>query len=121
MQWSYVKRLLMASSLGGLAIAAFASVAKAEYSVLLSSGESQTYEGYFFANEDVYASCDSDCTDLDIYLYDAYTGELVTSDTLTDANPIVTAPYEGDFLVETYMVSCSTSVCAAWTDSDHGF
>ncbi len=87
----------------------------------LMSGDSETYEGYFLANEDIYASCDQNCQDLDIYLYDAFTGELIASDTHADANPVVTAPYDGDFLVETAMITCYADACETWTDSDHGF
>ncbi|MBE7380344.1 MAG: hypothetical protein F6J95_002900 [Leptolyngbya sp. SIO1E4] len=108
--------------LSGVAVAGTASLVKAQSrTTFLSSGDSVTYEGYFLADEDVYASCDADCEDLDIYLYDAFTGELIASDTLVDANPIVTAPYDGDFVVEAVMVTCYAEVCEAWTDSDYGF
>lgn len=108
---------LVSIFLGGIANLASAEVR----TTFLASGESETYEGYFLADEDIYANCDDNCTDLDIFLYDAYTGELIESDTLLDANPVVTAPYDGDFLVETLMVTCNTDVCEAWTDSDEGF
>ncbi|MEO1299532.1 MAG: hypothetical protein AAFW75_27900 [Cyanobacteria bacterium J06636_16] len=106
----------------GGAIAGMPYLAQAQArTAFLESGASETYEGYFLANEDIYASCDANCEDLDIYLYDAFTGELIASDTLTDANPVVTAPYDGDFLVETAMITCHASTCETWTDSDHGF
>ncbi|NER78457.1 MAG: hypothetical protein F6K42_02550 [Leptolyngbya sp. SIO1D8] len=108
--------------LTGAAIAGTASFVKAQsYTDFLASGDSVTYEGYFLADEDIYGSCDENCEDLDIYLYDAFTGELIESDTLADANPIVTAPYDGDFLVETVMVTCYSSACETWVDSDYGF
>ena len=73
------------------------------------------------AGEVVNATCDSDCTDLDIMLYDATSGELVASDTLVDAQPVVAAPYEGNFVIEVVMASCSVEPCATWTTSEHGF
>jgi len=105
------------------AIAGTASLLQAQEvrTTFLASGESEIYEGYFLADEDIFASCDANCEDVDIYLYDAYTGELIASDTLVDAEPIVTAPYEGDYIVETYMVTCYAEACEAWTDSDYGF
>ncbi|MDB9525570.1 hypothetical protein PN498_06190 [Oscillatoria sp. CS-180] len=119
-------RGLMAFGLGGSAIMLSAPVANADSydssrADFLSSGETAIYEGFFLADENIFASCDADCDDLDIYLYDAYTNELIESDTLVDSNPIVTAPYEGDFVVEVVMVTCYTEICEAWTDSDHGF
>lgn len=117
-----ILRGLMGCAIGGSAIALTATTATAEpYTAFLSTGEVEVYEAYLLAGENLFASCDLDCEDLDIYLYDAYTGELVESDTLADAEPIVTAPYEGTFLVETTMVFCDASFCEAWTDSDEGF
>jgi hypothetical protein len=116
------KRGLAMAGLASLVLAGAATLARAEVRIaFLASGESETYEGYFLADEDIYAYCDDNCQDLDIFLYDAYTGELIESDTLIDANPVVTAPYDGDFLVETLMVTCNADVCEAWTDSDEGF
>lgn len=116
------KRALASLGMGSAAIAIVATAAHAEpYTAFLASGESATYEGYFWVDEDIYADCDEACKDLDIYLYDAASGELIASDTLTDAHPVVTAPYEGEFLVETVMVVCAVDVCQAWTDSDEGF
>ena len=118
-------KLAIAVGMGGVMTASLASGAIAQepepYTTFLSSGESEIYEGYLLAGEAVYASCDFDCGDLDIYLYDAQTGELMESDTLLDAQPIVVAPYDGDFIIETVMVTCSTSICEAWTNSDEGF
>jgi hypothetical protein len=56
-----------------------------------------------------------------VYLYDAVSGDLVASDTLLDAYPIVTAPYEGYFFIEVFMVDCEAGACETWTDSDVGF
>ena len=118
----YGKKLAAVIGFSSLAIAATGLAVRADVrSADLSSGESEVYKGYFLANEDIYASCDANCEDLDIYLYDAYTEELIESDTLADANPVVTAPYDGEFLVETVMVVCTVDTCEAWTDSDAGF
>ncbi|MDA0672984.1 MAG: hypothetical protein O3C67_04660 [Cyanobacteria bacterium] len=111
-----------ALTLGAIAVVGSAGMAQAQSrSDWLSSGESVTYEGYLFADENVYSACDDNCLDLDIYLYDAVSGDLVASDTLLDAYPIVTAPYEGSFLIEVFMVDCRASTCETWTDSDYGF
>lgn len=107
-------------SLGAIAMLPLAAHAQSRTG-FLASGESEVYEGYFLADEAIYADCDADCDDIDIYLYDAYTGELVSSDIEVDASPVVFAPYEGDFLVETTMVTCDYSICEVWTDSDYGF
>lgn len=105
-----------------LALAGGAGLAQAQSRTdWLSSGQSVSYNGYLYAGENVYATCDGDCTDLDIMLYDANSGQLVDSDTLMDDQPVVTAPYEGSFVIEVVMASCSIEPCAAWTDSDYGF
>lgn len=109
-------------ALGAIAVAATASIAQAQSRVdWLASGDSMSYDGYLLAEEAVFASCDSDCADLDIFLYDAISGELVASDTLVDAAPVVVAPYEGDFVIQVVMASCSLEPCETWTDSDAGF
>lgn len=109
-------------TLGAIAIATTATVAQAQSRAdWLNQGETVTYDGYLLADEAVFASCDSDCDDLDIFLYDAASGALVASDTLLDAVPRVVAPYSGNFLIEVVMASCSVSPCATWTDSDAGF
>jgi hypothetical protein len=109
-------------SLAALSLAGTAGLAQAESrSDWLSEGESITYEGYLLEGEDVFGACDEDCTDLDIYLYDAVSGDLIAEDVLVDSFPVVTAPYDGDFLIEVYMVTCSVEPCLAEIDSDHGF
>ncbi|MBD1914552.1 MULTISPECIES: hypothetical protein [Cyanophyceae] len=109
-------------ALGAIAIATTATIAQAQSRAdWLSTGETITYEGYLLADEAVFASCDDDCSDLDMFLYDAQSGELVASDTLVDAVPGVVAPYEGNFLIELVMASCSVEPCATWTESDAGF
>ena len=94
---------------------------------ILSTDESAMMTGYLYEGESVYAICDQDCSDIDLYLYnedgspayDIY-GNAV-SDIATDAFPVVTAPYEGTFMIEAYMSSCSTSVCSVSVSSDNGF
>lgn len=109
-------------SLAALTLASTAGLAQAQSrSDWLNEGESVTYEGYLLGGEDVFASCDEDCTDLDIFLYDAVSGDLVDEDILLNDFPIVTAPYDGDFLIEVYMVTCSVEPCYTETESDLGF
>jgi hypothetical protein len=111
-----------ALALGAIAVVGSAAIAQAQSrSDMLATGESVAYDGYLAANESVFAACDDDCSDLDMFLYDAQTGELVASDTLVDAVPVVVAPYEGQFVIEVVMASCSLEPCATWTDSDMGF
>lgn len=111
-----------ALALGLLAVTGSTTLVQAQSRTdWLSTGESVTYNGSLYAGESVYATCDGDCTDLDISLYDANSGQLVDSDVLTNAQPIVVAPYDGNFMIEVTMVSCSWEPCAAWTASDYGF
>mgnify|MGYP005851515895 CR=1 FL=1 len=87
----------------------------------LYNGGSETVQGYFYAGERIYGWCDQDCYDMDLFLYDV-NGNLLTQDTAVDPNPVVYAPYEGNFYVEVTMPNCShSSGCAAWVDSDAGF
>jgi hypothetical protein len=87
----------------------------------LMNGSTQVLTGQFYANETIFGVCDGDCSDLDINLYDS-NGALVSSDTLLDALPIVTAPYDGIFNVEVIMTTCThSSGCQAQVDSDYGF
>ncbi|PZO35304.1 MAG: hypothetical protein DCF17_18895 [Shackletoniella antarctica] len=115
-------KLAAAFALGAIAVASSAAIAQAQSRVdWLSSGENIMYDGYLYDGEAVYAVCDDDCSDLDLFLYDAETGDLVASDTLEDAIPVVIAPYEGNFLIEVVMAGCSLEPCETWTDSEAGF
>lgn len=115
-------KALAALACSALAVAGGAAIVQAQSrSDWLSTGQSVSYDGFLYAGETVYATCDSDCTDLDIMLYDANSGQLVDSDTLMDAQPVVVAPYEGSFVIEVVMASCSIEPCATWTDSEYGF
>ena len=106
----------------GLAIAGSVPEANAQdRSVWLYNGESTTVEGYFYAGENIYGSCDQDCADLDLFLYNS-SGQLVDNDVAVDSVPIVTAPYEGNYTIEVSMPNCTHSAgCEAWVSSDHGF
>ncbi len=101
----------------------FATAASAQdRSLWLYSGETTVLDGYFFTGEGIYGECDEDCFDMDLFLYDAVTGELVSQDVEPDAVPYVIAPWEGDFVVEITMPNCShPDGCAVWVSSEHGF
>lgn len=87
----------------------------------LRDSESATMTGYLLQGEDVYATCDDDCQDLDLFLYDD-SGALVDADDQIDAFPIVTAPYEGTFVVKVAMPSCTHNAgCSVSITSDYGF
>ncbi|MDF7776770.1 hypothetical protein P1X14_16045 [Sphingomonas sp. AOB5] len=55
--------------------------------------------------------CDTDCTNLDIYLTDA-SGKLVDSDVEDDDFPIVAASAPGTYTARIVMVGCSAAPCA---------
>ncbi len=115
-------KLAAALSLGAIAVVSSAALVQAQSrSDWLHSGETVTYTGVLYENEVVFAGCDDDCTDLDMNLYDAISGDLVDSDVLEDASPVVVAPYEGEFIIEVVMISCYAEPCETWTDSEAGF
>jgi hypothetical protein len=90
-------------------------------SVWLQEGQSATISGYLLEGENVYAVCDEDCSDLDMFLYDEM-DTLVDADEQPDAFPIVTAPYDGTFSIFVSMPSCGhESGCSASVSSDNGF
>ncbi len=116
-----LRSLLPASLVAGLCCTLTMPAQAQDRELWLFNGESTTVSGYFLEGERIYGSCDSDCADLDLFLYDAG-GNLVSSDTLLDAVPIVAVPFTGDFLVEVTMVNCTHSAgCAVEVSSDHGF
>jgi len=78
-----------------------------EGSFLMLDGESKVGPRYLEANEVVVAECDSNCSDMDLILYDE-SGQVVSVDSEIDAVPVVQAPYEGVFTVEAIMTSCSS-------------
>jgi len=119
----FINRWTMPAAVVAVATAGFATHAHAQdYSLWLYNGDITTVNGYLLSGEGVYGSCDEDCLDMDLFLYDAVTGELVAQDTEVDAVPYVVAPWEGDFVLEVTMPSCNHSEgCAAWVSSDYGF
>lgn len=114
-----IPALLIAS---GFVASAAPQAQAQDRSLWLYNGEYTTVSGYLIAGETVYGACDEDCTDLDLFLYDAASGELVYEDTAIDSIPFVTAPWDGDFIVEVVMPSCvHPQGCAVWLSSDYGF
>jgi hypothetical protein len=92
-----------------------------ERSIWLADGELVTMTGYLLEGENVYADCDEDCSDLDLFLYNEV-DKLVSADEALDSFPVVTAPYEGTFSVVVSMAACNhISGCAAAVRSDYGF
>jgi hypothetical protein len=103
--------------LGAIAMGSMAASAQAQSTEdWLATGEMVTHDTYLVAGEGISGWCDDDCTDLDLFLYDAASGELVSSDTMVDAVPSLVAPYDGAFFVEVVMSNCGYAPCAAWTD-----
>ena len=118
-----LKSLFATVSLAAIAFAGAAvEDAKAQDRTLwLYNGGAGTVEGAFYSGEAIYGSCDGDCYDLDLAIYD-YNGNLLSYDTAYDAFPVVVAPYDGYFYVEVLMPNCShPSGCQVWVSSDHGF
>lgn len=88
---------------------------------LLEEGETTKMEAFLLQGESVYATCDSDCSDIDMTLYTEM-GVEVDDDFEMDDYPNVTAPYAGTFLVEVSMASCNHPLgCEVFVESDEGF
>jgi hypothetical protein len=117
------RRATLTGTCLAIAAAGLASAALAQDRTLwLYTGDTTTVDGYFFYGEGIYGDCDADCFDLDLFLYDAVTGELVDQDVEPDAVPYVIAPWEGDFVIEVTMPDCDhPDGCAVWISSDEGF
>lgn len=89
------------------------------YSMWLTEGEAFKLEQYLFANESMRAGCYEHCYDVDLILYDATTQEVVHKDTNANTKPKITAPYEGDFIVELSLPNCAVARgCKVWLDSE---
>lgn len=71
----------------------------------LAHGESELIQQHFTNGETITASCSKHCLDLDLYLYDI-DGNLLSQDTDLDIAPTLSAPYDGDFLLEVFMPNC---------------
>lgn len=118
------KMRTLATSVACASVALFGIIAPAvaqNRTVWLNDNGQTTVTGYFMQGESIYADCDEDCMDLDLYLYNEL-GVLVDSDDAYDAYPILTAPYEGTFSVQVTMPSCRHSAgCSASISSEYGF
>jgi len=65
-----------------------------------------TIMGYFSAGENIRGTCDSACSDLNLFLYDT-TGNLVSQNVAQDLSPTVTVPETGQYRLEVSMPDCS--------------
>jgi hypothetical protein len=63
------------------------------------------------AQYQVVGVCDTDCSNIDIHLYDS-SGNEVDKDVETDDFPIVGAAKDGTYTVQLSMVTCSTEPCS---------
>jgi len=80
---------------------------------LMTDNESKSAPRYLEKGQVVIAECGSNCSDMDLILYDE-SGREVSADIETDAVPVVQAPYEGVFTIEAVMTECSSySGCSA--------
>lgn len=87
----------------------------------IKDNETVTMTGYLMQGEDIYGLCDDDCNDINMFLYNEM-GVMVDSDNQINAYPIVTAPYDGTFVIEVTMPSCTHGVgCSISLNSDQGF
>ncbi|MEL6551957.1 MAG: hypothetical protein AAFQ63_00650 [Cyanobacteria bacterium J06621_11] len=118
----HFRQLVKVSALVSLAFIGIAETAIAQdRSLWLTHNSRATLQGYFLQDEDIFAFCDADCQDIDLFLYSEQ-GNLVDSDDAIDVFPIVTAPYDGNFIVEVTLPACSHSAgCAVSISSDFGF
>jgi hypothetical protein len=108
---------ILAAVIGGNADKA---IAQSREMWLYTGGQSMV-EGTFYAGERIYGWCDQDCYDLDLMLYDT-NNNLLSQDVATDAQPVVAAPYAGQFRIMVTMPNCNHQAgCAAWVDSDAHF
>lgn len=87
----------------------------------LKDNQTTTMTGYLLQGEDIYGLCDQDCNNIDLFLFNEM-GVMVDSDQQEDTFPIVTAPYEGTFVIEVSMPSCTHGAgCSVSLSSDQGF
>mgnify|MGYP001800668993 CR=1 FL=1 len=117
-----IRNIATGIACAGVALVGIVSPAMAQSRTLwLNDNGQTTVTGYFLEGEDIYASCDEDCMDLDLFLYTEL-GVLVDSDEELDSFPIITAPYDGTFSVQVTMPSCTHSAgCSVSVSSDYGF
>ena len=116
-----LRSMLAASVFATVAITSSVTEAKAQNrEVWLYTGQSTIVSGNFVGGEVIYGTCDNDCYDLDLFLYDAQ-GQQINQDVANDATPILVAPYDGYFEIGVAMPNCNADACAAWVSSDYGF
>jgi len=120
--FSHFKSISSAVAVASVALTSVVSPAIAQdHSDFLQEGESTVVEAYLMKDEAVYATCDSDCSDIDIALYSEL-GVEVASDYEMDNYPVVTAPFEGVFVIEVSMPTCNHSMgCEVSVSSEQGF
>jgi len=115
---------LVASTLTGATLALTALISPAiaqERTVWLQDNETTKITGYFVQGEEIFASCDEDCMDLNLFLFNEM-GAMVAADDSVDAYPVVTAPYDGTFAIEVSMPTCTHGAgCNATVSSDVSF
>lgn len=118
--YSKFKSMGGAFAVASVALTGLVSPAIAQdHSAFLEYGETTTVEAYLMEDEAVYATCDADCSDIDMTLYTEL-GVEVASDFELDDYPVVTAPFEGTFLIEVSMADCD-SICEVSVSSELGF
>ncbi|MEM6448679.1 MAG: hypothetical protein AAF703_00020 [Cyanobacteria bacterium P01_D01_bin.105] len=121
LQTSIRTALVSSLSVTFVVAGALSPVLAQEHSSWIEDNETKKVTGYLLQGESVSGLCDEDCSDLDLFLYNEM-GVMVDSDDGADANPIVTAPYEGTFVVEVAVPSCTHwAGCAVSIRSDQGF
>ncbi len=91
-----------------------------ELTVWLANGESELIQTRFKAGDTITATCNENCLDLDLYLYDAQ-GTLIAQATELTIAPTLLAPYDGNFLLEVFMPNCiNAEGGTAWVHSKVG-
>lgn len=91
----------------------YVSVAEPYVSLLgRETYDSATYNLEAGTSYMIMATCDEDCEDLDLELYDA-DGNLLAYDSAVDPTPMVsfTPDYSGPYTVDVIMYACSTPAC----------
>ncbi|MEO0540795.1 MAG: hypothetical protein AAFZ80_08000 [Cyanobacteria bacterium P01_A01_bin.105] len=82
----------------------------------LSNGEQLRTAQFLFADEPIFAACSQDCYDLQLTLHDSLTQAVVAQTREHASNPMLQAPYEGEFQVEVTMKNCARlNGCRTWT------
>lgn len=89
-----------------------------EYSMWLKQGETFQLDQYLSVDESMTAGCNEDCFDVDLTLMDATTKTTVFKDVADNTSPKITAPYDGNFVIELTLPNCAlTRGCKVWLDT----